>query len=85
MQATTSRRALSAAHSVYVSASTNAYFNLALEDVLFRRAAPARPLLLLYRDAPCVVLGRHQVPWAEVNFPALRQAGVPLIRRKSGG
>lgn len=53
---------------------------------LFRHKDPEKPLLLLYRDDPCVVIGRHQNPWKEVNLAALRERpGVPLIRRRSGG
>ncbi|KAJ4472809.1 hypothetical protein C8J55DRAFT_519694 [Lentinula edodes] len=73
-------------HSIYLSKSTNPYFNLSLEDWLFRHKAPDEPLLLLYRDDPCVVIGRNQNPWKEVNLPALRvREGVPFIRRRSGG
>ncbi|KAJ3854595.1 hypothetical protein EV368DRAFT_36508 [Lentinula lateritia] len=77
---------MSPQHSIYLSKSTNPYFNLSLEDWLFRHKAPDEPLLLLYRDDPCVVIGRNQNPWKEVNLPALRvREGVPFIRRRSGG
>ncbi|EPS98727.1 hypothetical protein FOMPIDRAFT_1125697 [Fomitopsis schrenkii] len=72
-------------HSIYVSNSTNPYFNLTLEDWLFRHKPPKEPLLLLYRDEPCVVIGRNQNPWKEVNMEASRRTGVPWIRRRSGG
>ncbi|KAI0921214.1 hypothetical protein AcW2_006260 [Taiwanofungus camphoratus] len=72
-------------HSIYISNSTNPYFNLSLEDWLFRHKSPKEPLLLLYRDEPCVVIGRNQNPWKEVNMRALRRTGVPFIRRRSGG
>ncbi|TFK70606.1 Lipoyltransferase and lipoate-protein ligase, partial [Pluteus cervinus] len=75
-------------HSIYVSESHNPYFNLTFEDwlVLFRHKSPEAPLLLIYRDEPCVVIGRNQNPWKEVNLNALRtRPGVPFIRRRSGG
>jgi len=91
-------------HSIYVSKSTNPYFNLTFEDWLvwttftyrlymmtgenrlFRHKNPNEPLLLIYRDDPCVVIGRNQNPWKEINFDALRtRPGVPFIRRRSGG
>ncbi|THU91917.1 Lipoyltransferase and lipoate-protein ligase [Dendrothele bispora CBS 962.96] len=76
----------SAEHSIYLSRSTNPYFNLTFEDWLFRHKTPSEPLLFLYRDDPCVVIGRNQNPWKEVNLPALRaREGVPFIRRRSGG
>ncbi|EIN10496.1 Lipoyltransferase and lipoate-protein ligase [Punctularia strigosozonata HHB-11173 SS5] len=71
--------------SIYVSESSNPYFNLTLEDWLFRHKPHKEPLLLLYRDEPCVVIGRNQNPWKEINLPALNAAGIPFIRRRSGG
>ncbi|KAI9064843.1 Lipoyltransferase and lipoate-protein ligase [Trametes sanguinea] len=72
-------------HSIYVSESTNPYFNLTFEDWLFRHKSPDEPLLLVYRDQPCVVIGRNQNPWKEVNLRASRRTGIPFIRRHSGG
>jgi lipoate-protein ligase A len=71
---------------IYVSSSTNPYFNLSIEDYLFRHITdPKQEVLFLYRDTPCVVIGRHQVPWTEINFPALHKADIPFLRRRSGG
>lgn len=53
---------------------------------LFRHKASEEPLLLIYRNDPCVVIGRNQNPWKEVTFRTLRERpGVPVIRRRSGG
>ena len=52
---------------------------------LFRHKSHTEPLLLLYRDNPCVVIGRNQNPWKEVNLPASHRTGIPFIRRRSGG
>ncbi|KAH9939952.1 hypothetical protein B0H21DRAFT_697910 [Amylocystis lapponica] len=82
---TSSRVSLSPKHAIYVSKSTNPYFNLSLEDWLFRHKSPKDPLLLLYRDTPCVVIGRNQNPWKEVNLRVSHDTGVPFIRRRSGG
>ncbi|KAL4247120.1 putative lipoate-protein ligase A [Abortiporus biennis] len=40
-------------HSIYVSNSTNPYFNLSYEDWLFRHKDHKDPLLFMYRDEPC--------------------------------
>ncbi|KAH9961406.1 hypothetical protein BJV74DRAFT_787701 [Russula compacta] len=74
-----------AKNSIYVSQSNDPYFNLSFEDWLFKEKLTQEPLLLIYRDEPCVVIGRNQNPWKEVNFPALRRANIPFIRRRSGG
>jgi lipoate---protein ligase len=46
-------------------------------------------VLLLYVNRPCVVIGRNQNPWVEVDLKSL-QHGLPsgpidLVRRRSGG
>ncbi|KAH9077017.1 Lipoyltransferase and lipoate-protein ligase [Lactarius deliciosus] len=74
-----------AKHSIYVSQSSDPYFNLTFEDWLFKEKPIHEPLLLIYRDSPCVVIGRNQNPWKEVNFPELHRANIPFIRRRSGG
>lgn len=77
--------AISPDHSIYISNATNPYFNLTLEDWLFRHKDPEEPLLLVYRDDPCVVIGRNQNPWKEVNAVAARKRNIPIVRRRSGG
>ncbi|KAL4069865.1 hypothetical protein V8B97DRAFT_2024506 [Scleroderma yunnanense] len=52
---------------IYVSRSSNSYFNLTPEGWLFRHFPPHSPLLLLYRDSPCIIIGRNQNPRKEVN------------------
>ncbi|KAF4601854.1 Biotin/lipoate A/B protein ligase [Pleurotus pulmonarius] len=85
-QTSASRRLpISPNHSIYVSNATNPYFNLTLEDWLFRHKDPEEPLLLVYRDDPCVVIGRNQNPWKEVNAVAARKRNIPIVRRRSGG
>jgi len=39
----------------------------------------------LWRNAPTIIVGRHQNTWAEVNVPYIRQHHIPVIRRLSGG
>jgi hypothetical protein len=136
-----SESSLSPRHDIYISTSTNPFFNLTLEDWyvsffelyyvpikltqlrnmhnsfliffmlfdgrrprwfffwfffffffqlwsygrLFRHSPPSSPLLLIYRDSPCVIIGRNQNPWTEINFTALNGARIPFIRRRSGG
>ncbi|KIS68079.1 uncharacterized protein UMAG_03661 [Mycosarcoma maydis] len=69
----------------YVSLSTNPWFNLAFEDHLFRSVDPSIPICFLYRNSPCVVVGRNQNPWKELNATAMRSIGLPMVRRRSGG
>lgn len=82
----------------YVSASNDPYLNLSIEHYLLQSTPPDSIILFLYKNRPCVVIGRNQNPWLEVNLGIL-QAGisvvgtpeqtaighVDLVRRRSGG
>ncbi|TRY72172.1 hypothetical protein TCAL_08451 [Tigriopus californicus] len=71
---------------VFISQSSDIFTNLALEDWLYRHHDfKRRHLLLLWRNDPCVVIGRHQNPWTESNVPYIRNSDVDLARRNSGG
>ena len=67
------------------SRSPDPWFNLAVEEWLLRHAAADSLTVFLYRNAPCVVLGRNQNPWLECNGAEMRRRGVALARRISGG
>lgn len=71
---------------VFISQSTDVFSNLALEDWIYRNHDfDHKHLLLLWRNDPTVVIGRHQNPWTETNLPFLRQESINLARRNSGG
>ncbi|KAF7332581.1 Lipoyltransferase/lipoate-protein ligase [Mycena kentingensis (nom. inval.)] len=70
---------------IYISRSKDPLVNLSYEDWLFRHAPPDNPLLFIYRNDPCVVIGRNQNPWTEVNLAELAKRNIPLVRRRSGG
>ena len=70
---------------VFHSNSTNPWFNLATEDWIFRDMDPQIPILFLWRNAPTVVIGRFQNPWAECDLDKMKQDQVKLTRRQSGG
>lgn len=71
--------------SVFVSRSLDAHFNLAWEDFLLRTAPSEVPVCFLYRNAPCVVVGRNQNIWTELDARAMHRARIPVVRRRSGG
>lgn len=71
---------------IFHSKSKDIHQNLALEDWIESNVdLTNRRLFLLWRSQAAVVIGRHQNPWAECNQEAMRKAGVPLARRRSGG
>jgi lipoate-protein ligase A len=70
---------------VYLSNTHNPWFNLATEDWLFQQAPLNEQVLFLWRNQPCVVIGRAQNPWAECNLAHMAEDDVLLARRQSGG
>jgi len=57
---------------------------LALEEALVRAVPPA-PMLRIWQNETSVVLGRGQRLEREVDVTACAAAGVPVLRRASGG
>ncbi|EFN76616.1 Lipoyltransferase 1, mitochondrial [Harpegnathos saltator] len=72
--------------SVFVSQSMDVFTNLAWEDWLYRNYDfTSHHVLLLWRNNPCIVYGRHQNPWKECNVQKAKKKGITLVRRNSGG
>lgn len=72
--------------SVFISQSNDIYTNLALEDWLYRHFDFCHHhVLLLWSNNPCVVIGRHQIPFLETNVSRLQDSNITLARRNSGG
>lgn len=69
---------------VFHSPHINAYYNLALEEHLLRSRQKDR-ILLLWRSANTVVIGRHQNLPEEINLPYAEEKGIAVVRRSSGG
>ena len=67
------------------TASTEPWFNLALEQWIFEESDPEKQTLFLWQNAPTVVIGRHQNPWLEMDVAAMEAGDVYLARRHSGG
>ena len=63
--------------------------NLALDEALLEQAeagaGPSEVLRLWEPTDPCVVVGRSSRVAVEVKQEACRQAGIPVLRRCSGG
>jgi lipoyltransferase 1 len=72
--------------SVFISQSDDIFTNLALEDWLYRNFDfTNHHVLLLWKNSPAVVIGRHQNPWLEANTAILSEHGIEIARRNSGG
>lgn len=60
--------------------------NLALEEVLLGRMEPGHPgFAMLWRNRPTVVVGRFQNVRAEINAAYVREQGIAVVRRMTGG
>lgn len=68
-----------------ISDSYDPWFNLAVEECIFRQMSPDQRVLFLWRNDNTVVIGRAQNPWKECNTRRMEQDGVKLARRSSGG
>jgi lipoate-protein ligase A len=67
-------------------ASSNPYINLAIEEYLVRHAdCNGKEYLLMYVNEQCVVVGKNQSIYKEVNFEYLRNGQLKLARRITGG
>lgn len=62
---------------------TDPYFNLAAEEYFFKSSA--ENVFMLWQNAPCVVIGKHQDVAKEVNYPLARKKQIRLARRLTGG
>ncbi|MGL4601169.1 MAG: lipoate--protein ligase [Plesiomonas sp.] len=70
---------------VFISHSVDPWFNLAVEECIFRQMPADQTVLYLWRNADTVVIGRGQNPWKECNTRRMDEDGVKLARRQSGG
>jgi lipoate-protein ligase A len=66
------------------AAFTDPAENLAFDEALLR-VAPESPVVWLWRNPVCVVVGRGQRIAREVRAEACERDGVPVLRRASGG
>lgn len=66
-----------------IQESNNPYFNLAAEEYLLHERK--EDFLILSVNDPSVIIGKHQVAHREVNTRFTDPAGIPVIRRISGG
>lgn len=67
----------------YYNPSHDPAFNLALEEWFMTHNEG--DFTLLWRNSPTVVIGRNQNARAEIDFGRLKEQGISLVRRSSGG
>lgn len=70
---------------IFISKSTNPWFNLAYEEQLVGEVAKDEVYLYLWQNQHTVVIGKHQNPWREILVSDLERDLGKVARRLSGG
>ena len=67
----------------FINTSHDPAYNLALEELL--ASEYGEEFLMLWRNGPSVIVGRNQNTLAEIDADAVRELGIPVVRRTTGG
>ncbi len=59
--------------------------NLAVEEYALNYLDPSQDYAILWQNEPAVIVGRNQNTIAEVNAPYIKEHGIHVVRRLSGG
>ncbi len=68
-----------------INNSNNPYFNLALEEYLMKYADLNDEKLILWQNAPTIVIGKNQNALEEINYPYVKENRIQVVRRLTGG
>ncbi|NCO56210.1 MAG: lipoate--protein ligase family protein, partial [Bacteroidetes bacterium] len=66
-----------------VNQSVNPYFNIASEEYLLKNFE--HDCFMLWRNAPSLIIGKHQNTLAEININFAEKNDIKVVRRISGG
>lgn len=66
-----------------ISPFTSCYKNIGSEEYFLSRYD--EDIFYLYINAPSIIVGRHQNTYAEINQEYVRENGIEVVRRLSGG
>ena len=64
---------------------TDPHVNLAIEEYALRYLDPRYTYLLFYVNEPSIIIGRNQNTLEEINQEYVREKGIHVVRRLSGG
>jgi lipoate-protein ligase A len=59
--------------------------NLALEEYMLRKSEISEDMLLFYINEPSIIIGRNQNTLEEINYDHVKENGIHVVRRLSGG
>jgi lipoate---protein ligase len=66
-----------------IQKDTDPLFNIASEEYFLRNFSD--DILILYRNSPSVIIGKHQNTFAEVDYNYAYENNISIVRRLSGG
>lgn len=71
----------------FISKFNNPYLNLLFEYYIYDNmpASSGSSRLVLYKNKPCIVIGKNQNPFKEINLHYANITNTPILRRLSGG
>lgn len=67
------------------STSTDPYYNLALEQYVFDQLNREHNYFMLWQNANSIIIGKHQNTISEINAHYVKENGIRVARRLSGG
>ncbi|MTK10589.1 MAG: lipoate--protein ligase [Clostridiaceae bacterium] len=68
-----------------LSNSFNPYFNLALEEYIFKTVGMQEDFIILWQNENTIVIGRHQNTIEEINANFAQENNIKVVRRITGG
>ena len=68
-----------------INHSNDTAFNIALEEYAFKHLLDEDQIFLLWINKPSIIVGRHQNTIEEINRDYVRDHGIEVVRRISGG
>lgn len=63
--------------------STDAFFNIATDEYIFKHLK--EDCFMLWRNDNAIIVGKHQNTQAEINHEYVKERGIKVVRRLSGG
>lgn len=63
--------------------STDPYFNIATDEYIFKHID--EDVFMLWQNDNAIIVGKHQNTLAEINYDFVKEKGIHVVRRLSGG
>ena len=68
-----------------INTNTDPRFNLAVEEYVLKYLNIDEDFLLIWQNSKCVIIGRNQNPFLEINGSFVNKNHIPVIRRTTKG